>query len=144
MKRFKSIFLVLVIMLLSLGLASNTYARERNGSSRDRDCGYGSRGYRNGRDNNGGSRGPKLNYDGKTSGLGRKLGGIAGAGGSIGGAIGGPGGKIAGGLVGEALGSKAGDAWERRANRGAHDKWNNKGRKDRGYGGGWRFSDEID
>ena len=43
MKRFKSIFLVLVIMLLSLGLASNTYARERDGSSgRDRDfnCGY--------------------------------------------------------------------------------------------------------
>ena len=129
MKRFKSIFLVLVIMLLSLGLASNTYARERNG-----------------RDNNAGSRGPKLNYDGKTSGLGKKLGGIAGAGagGSIGGAIGGPGGKIAGGLVGEELGSRAGDAWERRANRGAHDKWNNKGRKDRGYGGSWRFSDEID
>jgi len=68
----------------------------------------------------------------------------AGAGGSIGGAIGGPGGKIAGGLVGEELGSRAGDAWERRANKGAHDKWNNKGRKDRGYGGGWRFSDEID
>ena len=146
MKRFKSIFLVLVIMLLSLGLASNTYARERNGSSRDRDLDYGSRGYRSRRDNSGGWGGPKLNYDGKTSGLGKKLGGIAGAGagGSIGGAIGGPGGKIAGGLVGEELGSRAGDAWERRANRGAHDKWNNKGRKDRGYGGSWRFSDEID
>ena len=121
MKRFKSIFLVLVIMLLSLGLASNTYARERNG-----------------RDNNGGSRGPKLNYDGKTSGLGRELGGI------VGGAAGGSKGGLAGGYIGGKIGSRAGDAWERRANRGAHDKWNNKGRKDRGYGGGWRFSDEID
>ena len=73
MKKFKSIFLVLVIMLLSLGFTSTTYARERNGSSgRDRDRDYGSRGYRNGRDNNGGSRGPKLNYDGKTSKLRRK------------------------------------------------------------------------
>ena len=139
MKRLKSIFLVLVIMLLSLGLASNTYARERAGEN-DRE--HSSRRSRGGRDNSGG----RLDYDGKTSGLGRKLGGIAGAGagGSIGGAIGGPGGKITGGLVGEELGSRAGDAWERRANRGAHDKWNNKGRKDRGYGGGWRFSDEID
>ena len=126
-------------MLLSLGLASNTYARERAGEN-DRE--HSSRRSRGGRDNSGG----RLDYDGKTSGLGRKLGGIAGAGagGSIGGAIGGPGGKITGGLVGEELGSRAGDAWERRANRGAHDKWNNKGRKDRGYGGGWRFSDEID
>lgn len=33
MKRFKSIFLVLVIMLLSLGLTPSVYARERNGSS---------------------------------------------------------------------------------------------------------------
>lgn len=139
MKRFKGIFLVLVIILLSLGLASNTYARERAGEN-DRE--HSSRRSRGGRDNSGG----RLDYDGKTSGLGRKLGGIAGAGagGSIGGAIGGPGGKITGGLVGEELGSRAGDAWERRANRGAHDKWNNKGRKDRGYGGGWRFSDEID
>ena len=130
-------------MLLSLGLASNTYAGERNGSSRDRDLDYGSRGYRSRRDNSGGWGGPKLNYDGKTSGLGRKLGGIAGAGagGSIGGAIGGPGGKIAGGLVGEELGSRAGDAWERRTNRSAHDKWNNKGSKGNGS---WRFSDEID
>ncbi|ATV07126.1 hypothetical protein CS401_06410 [Fusobacterium vincentii] len=124
--------------MLSLGLASNTYARERNGSSRDRDRDYGSRGYRNGRDNNGGSRGPKLNYDGKTSGLGRELGGI------VGGAAGGSKGGLAGGYIGGKIGSRAGDAWERRANRGAHDKWNNKGRKDRGYGGGWRFSDEID
>ena len=135
MKRLKSIFLVLVIMLLSLGLASNTYARERAGEN---DCEHSSRRSRGGRDNSGG----RLDYDGRTSGIGKKLGGIAGAG--AGGAIGGPGGKIAGGLVGEELGSKAGDAWERRANRGAHDKWNNKGRKDRGYGGGWRFSDEID
>ena len=139
MKRLKSIFLVLVIMLLSLGLASNTYARERAGEN-DRE--HSSRRSRGGRDKSGG----RLDYDGRTSWIGKKLGGIAGAGagGSIGGAIGGPGGKIAGGLVGEELGSRAGDAWERRANRGAHDKWNNKERKDRGYGGGWRFSDEID
>ena len=32
MKKFKSIFLVLVIMLLSLGLTPTTYARERNGN----------------------------------------------------------------------------------------------------------------
>ena len=133
MKRLKSIFLVLVIMLLSLGLASNTYARERNGSSRDRDRDYGSRGYRSRRDNSGGWGGPKLNYDGKTSGLGKNLGRLGGAKGGL-----------AGGYIGGKIGSRAGDAWERRANRGAHDKWNNKGRKDRGYGGGWRFSDEID
>ena len=106
-------------MLLSLGLASNTYARERNGSS--------------GIDNSGG----RLDYDRRTFGIGKKLGGIVGAGG----AIGGSGEKIAGGLVGEELGSRAGDAWERRANRSAHDKWNNKGSKGNGS---WRFSDEID
>ena len=131
MKRFKGIFLVLVIMLLSLGLASNTYARERAGEN-DRE--HSSRRSRDGRDNSG----DRLDYDGRTSGLGRELGGI------VGGAAGGSKGGLAGGYIGGKIGSRAGDAWERRANRGAHDKWNNKGRKDRGYGGGWRFSDEID
>ena len=131
MKRFKSIFLVLVIMLLSLGLASNTYARERAGEN-DRE--HSSRRSRGGRDKSGG----RLDYDGRTSGLGRELGGIVGS------AAGGSKGGLAGGYIGGKIGSRAGDAWERRANRGAHDKWNNKGRKDRGYGGGWRFSDEID
>ena len=131
MKRLKSIFLVLVIMLLSLGLASNTYARERAGEN-DRE--HSSRRSRGGRDKSGG----RLDYDGRTSGLGRELGGI------VGGAAGGSKGGLAGGYIGGKIGSRAGDAWERRANRGAHDKWNNKGRKDRGYGGGWRFSDEID
>ena len=79
MKRLKSIFLVLVIMLLSLGLASNTYARERAGEN---DCEHSSRRSRGGRDNSGG----RLDYDGRTSGIGKKLGGIAG------------------GLVGEELG----------------------------------------
>ena len=130
MKRFKSIFLVLVIMLLSLGLASNTYARERNGSSRDRDLDYGSRGYRSRRDNSGGWGGPKLNYDGKTSGLGKNLG-----------RLGGGAGAAAGKALGGYLGGKAGDSWERRTNRSAHDKWNNKGSKGNGS---WRFSDEID
>jgi len=118
-------------MLLSLGLASNTYARERAGEN---DCEHSSRRSRGGRDNSGG----RLDYDGRTSGLGRELGGI------VGGAAGGSKGGLAGGYIGGKIGSRAGDAWERRANRGAHDKWNNKGRKDRGYGGGWRFSDEID
>ena len=131
MKRLKSIFLVLVIMLLSLGLASNTYARERAGEN-DRE--HSSRRSRGGRDKSGG----RLDYDGRTSGLGRELGGIVGS------AAGGSKGGLAGGYIGGKIGSRAGDAWERRANRGAHDKWNNKGRKDRGYGGGWRFSDEID
>ena len=131
MKRFKGIFLVLVIMLLSLGLASNTYARERAGENNRE---HSSRRSRDGRDNSGG----RLDYDGRTSGLGRELGGI------VGGAAGGSKGGLAGGYIGWKIGSRAGDAWERRANRGAHDKWNNKGRKDRGYGGGWRFSDEID
>lgn len=131
MKRFKGIFLVLVIMLLSLGLASNTYARERAGEN---DHEHSSRRSRGGRDNSGG----RLDYDGRTSGLGRELGGIVGS------AAGGSKGGLAGGYIGGKIGSRAGDAWERRANRGAHDKWNNKGRKDRGYGGGWRFSDEID
>ena len=131
MKRLKSILLVLVIMLLSLGLTSNTYARERAGENNRE---HSSRRSRDGRDNSGG----RLDYDGRTSGLGRELGGI------VGGAAGGSKGGLAGGYIGGKIGSRAGDAWERRANRGAHDKWNNKGRKDRGYGGGWRFSDEID
>ena len=131
MKRFKGIFLVLVIIFLSLGLASNTYARERAGEN---DCEHSSRRSRGGRDNSGG----RLDYDGRTSGLGRELGGIVGS------AAGGSKGGLAGGYIGGKIGSRAGDAWERRANRGAHDKWNNKGRKDRGYGGSWRFSDEID
>ena len=131
MKRLKSILLVLVIMLLSLGLASNTYARERAGENNRE---HSSRRSRDGRDNSGG----RLDYDGRTSGLGRELGGI------VGGAAGGSKGGLAGGYIGGKIGSRAGDAWERRANRGAHDKWDNKGRKDRGYGGGWRFSDEID
>ena len=141
MKRFKGIFLVLVIMLLSLGLASNTYARERAGEN-DRD--YGSRGRSSSRREK--ESGPRLNYDGRTSGIGNRVGGIAGtaAGGAIGSRIGGSKGGFAGGFIGGELGGKVGDSWERRANRGAHDKWNNKGRKDRGYGGGWRFSDEID
>ena len=133
MKRFKGIFLVLVIMLLSLGLASNTYARERAGEN-DRD--YGSRGRSSSRRER--ESGPRLNYDGRTSGIGNRVGGIAGT------AAGGAKGGFAGGFIGGELGGKVGDSWERRANRGAHDKWNNKGRKDRGYGGGWRFSDEID
>ena len=139
MKRFKGIFLVLVIILLSLGLASNTYARERAGEN-DRE--HSSRRSRGGRDNSGG----RLDYDGRTSGIGNRVGGIAGtaAGGTIGSRIGGAKGGLAGGYIGEKIDSRGGDSWERRANRGAHDKWNNKGRKDKGYGGGWRFSDEID
>ncbi|WP_339011266.1 hypothetical protein LDK02_08520 [Fusobacterium animalis] len=130
-------------MLLSLGLASNTYARERAGEN-DRD--YGSRGRSSSRRERERESGPRLNYDGRTSGIGNRVGGIAGtaAGGAIGSRIGGSKGGFAGGFIGGELGGKVGDSWERRANRGAHDKWNNKGRKDRGYGGGWRFSDEID
>ena len=130
MKRFKGIFLVLVIILLSLGLASNTYARERAGEN-DRE--HSSRRSRGGRDNSGG----RLDYDGRTSGLGKNLG-------RLGGRYGGGAGSAARKALGGYLGGKSGDSWERRANRGAHDKWNNKGRKDKGYGGGWRFSDEID
>ena len=130
-------------MLLSLGLASNTYARERAGEN-DRD--YSSRGRSSSRRERERESGPRLNYDGRTSGIGNRVGGIAGtaAGGAIGSRIGGSKGGFAGGFIGGELGGKVGDSWERRANRGAHDKWNNKGRKDRGYGGGWRFSDEID
>ncbi|MFA1735479.1 hypothetical protein ACDQ56_09825 [Fusobacterium animalis] len=140
MKRFKGIFLVLVIMLLSLGLASNTYARERAGEN-DREHSS-RRSSRGGRDNSGG----RLDYDGRTSGLGKNLGRLGGGalGGALGGRYGGGAGSAAGKALGGYLGGKAGDSWERRANRGAHDKWNNKGRKDKGYGGGWRFSDEID
>lgn len=130
-------------MLLSLGLASNTYARERNGSSRDRDLDYGSRGYRSRRDNSGGWGGPKLNYDGKTSGFGSRVGGHLGglAGGALGGKYGGTGGMVGGSIAGAEIGSKIGDRLERNGNRIAHDKWNNKGSKGNGS---WRFSDEID
>ncbi len=133
MKRFKGIFLVLVIILLSLGLASNTYARERAGEN-DRE--HSSRGRSSSRREK--ESGPRLNYDGRTSGIGNRVGGIAGT------AAGGAKGGFAGGFIGGELGGKVGDSWERRANKGAHDKWNNKGRKDKEYGGGWRFSDEID
>lgn len=133
MKGFKGIFLVLVIILLSLGLASNTYARERAGEN-DRE--HSSRGRSSSRREK--ESGPRLNYDGRTSGIGNRVGGIAGT------AAGGAKGGFAGGFIGGELGGKVGDSWERRANKGAHDKWNNKGRKDKEYGGGWRFSDEID
>lgn len=133
MKRFKGIFLVLVIILLSLGLASNTYARERAGEN-DRE--HSSRGRSSSRREK--ESGPRLNYDGRTSGIGNRVGGITGT------AAGGAKGGFAGGFIGGELGGKVGDSWERRANKGAHDKWNNKGRKDKEYGGGWRFSDEID
>ena len=127
--------------MLSLGVGSTTYARERNGSSRNRDKEYTSRGYRE-KDrscNSGGWGGPKLNYDGKTSGLGKNLGRLGG--GALGGKYGGGAGSAAGKALGDYLGGKAGDSWERRTNRSAHDKWNNKGSKGNGS---WRFSDEID
>ena len=128
-------------MLCCYWVASTTYARDRNGGN-ERD--YASRGRSSSRRER--ESGPRLNYDGRTSGIGNRVGGIAGtaAGGAIGSRIGGSKGGFAGGFIGGELGGKVGDSWERRANRGAHDKWNNKGRKDRGYGGGWRFSDEID
>ena len=136
MKRFKGFFLFLVIMLLSLGIASTTYARERDGSSRERDGeNYGSRGYRSRSDYDSGWYGPKLNYDGKTSGIGRELGGyiVGSAGGSIGSHIGGPAGGAAGGIAGAYYGGRFGDAWERRANSGAFDKWNRNGRRGRSW-----------
>lgn len=144
MKRFKGFFLFLVIMLLSLGIASTTYARERDGSSRERDWeNYGSRGYRGRSDYDSGWGGPKLNYDGRTSGIGRELGGhivgsaagaIGGAiGGSAGGVAGGPAGGAAGGIAGAYYGGRFGDAWERRANSGAFDKWNRNGRRGRSW-----------
>ncbi len=136
MKRSKGFFLFLVIMLLSLGIASTTYARERNGSSRDRDLGnYGSRDYRSRSNHDSGWGGPKLDYDGKTSGIGRELGGIVGgtAGGAIGSNFGGAAGGVAGGYLGGKFGERAGDAWERRANRGAFDKWNRNGSRGRSW-----------
>ena len=145
MKRFKGFFLFLVIMLLSLGIASTTYARDRNGSGGWEN--YSSRGYRSrrDRDSDSGWGGPKLNYDGKTSGIGRELGshivGSAGAtlggalGGSAGGVAGGLAGGMAGGIAGSHYGGRFGDAWERRANRGATDKWNRNGSR----GHSWRL-----
>ena len=68
-------FLFLVVILLSLGVGSTTYARERNGSSRNRDKEYTSHGYRE-KDrsrNSGGWGGPKLNYDGRTSRIGKNF-----------------------------------------------------------------------
>ena len=133
MKRFKGFFLFLVIMLLSLGIASTTYARDRNGSGGWEN--YSSRGYRSRRDSDSGWGGSKLNYDGKTSGIGRELGGIVGdvAGAAIGNNFGGPAGGYLGGKFGGKLGERAGDAWERRANRGAFDKWNRNGSRGRSW-----------
>ena len=136
MKRFKGIFLFLVVILLSLGVGSTTYARERNGSSRN----YTSRGYyeKNRSRNSGGWGGPKLKYDGRTSGIGRDLGGVIGgaAGGAIGSRFGGSKGGLAGGYLGGKIGERAGDAWERRGNKSAYDRWNSRGSK----GHSWRMS----
>ena len=125
-------------MLCCYWVASTTYARDRNGGN-ERD--YASRGRSSSRRER--ESGPRLNYDGRTSGIGNRVGGIAGtaAGGTIGSRIGGAKGGLAGGYIGEKIDSRGGDSWERRANRGAHDKWNNKGSKGNGN---WRFSDEID
>ena len=103
MKRFKGIFLVLVIILLSLGLASNTYARERAGEN-DRE--HSSRGRSSSRREK--ESGPRLNYDGRTSGIGNRVGGIAGtaAGGTIGSRIGGAKGGLAGGYIDEKIPGK--------------------------------------
>ena len=100
--------------MLSLGVGLTTYARERNGSSRDRDKEYTSRGYRE-KDrsrNSGGWGGPKLNYDGKTSGLGKNLGRLGGGalGGALGGSYGGGAGSAAGKALGGYLGGKARDS----------------------------------
>ena len=86
----------------------------------------------------GGWGGPKLNYDGRTSGIGRDLGGVIGdaAGGAIGSRFGGSKGGLAGGYLGGKIGERAGDAWKRRANRGTHDRWNSRGSK----GHSWRMS----
>lgn len=128
--------------MLSLGVGSTTYARERNGSSRNRDKGYTSRGYRE-KDrsrNSGGWGGPKLNYNGRTSGIGGDLGGVIGgaAGGAIGSRFGGSKGGLAGGYLGGKIGERAGDSWERRGNKSAHDRWNSRGSK--GYS--WRMSND--
>ena len=131
MKRFRGFFLFLVIMLLSLGIASTIYARDRDDDQRF------DRYEREERRNERGFGGSKLEYDGRTSGIGRKLGSHIGgpAGGSIGSYIGGPVGGGAGGIAGAYYGGRAGDAWERRTNRYAHDRWNSRGSK--GYS--WRF-----
>lgn len=122
MKRFKGFFLFLVIMLLSLGVTSIAYARDRNGSG--------------GRDNEVWG-GPKLSYDGKTSGFGRDMGATIGlvSGASIGGIKAGSIGAAVGGRYGERFGGIFGDKLERYGNKIAHDKWNSKGSKGRS----WRF-----
>ena len=129
-------FLFLVVILLSLVVGSTTYARERNGSSRNRDKEYTSRGYRE-KDrsrNSGGWGGPKLNYDGRTSGIEKNLG--RGIGGAVGSKYGGKTGEIAGRAIGGYAGGKAGDSLERRGNKNAHDRWNSRGSK----GHSWRMS----
>lgn len=139
MKRFKGFFLILVIILL-VGLSSNAFAG-RNGGGRDDNWGRSlsrSNRARAGRDkNSGGFGGPKLGYDGKTSGFGSRVGGHLGglAGGAIGGKFGGGFGMAGGSIAGSEIGSKAGNKLERNGNRIAHDKWNSRGR----HGNtGWR------
>ena len=125
MKKYKSLVLFLIVVL-SLGISSNIYGRERNGSSgrerEDRGYGYGSRGDRDrksGKERNYGSR---LEYDGKTTGIGR----------GVGSAIGGRYGRETGSRVGGELG----DRLERQSNRMTHDRWNDRGRKGNS---GWRL-----
>ena len=135
MKRFKGFFLFLVIMLLSLGIGSTIYARDRDDDQRfDR---YEREEQREEQRNERGFGGPKLGYDGRTSGIGRELGGyiVGSAGDAIGGYIGGFAGGAAGGFAGAYYGGRAGDAWERRTNRYAHDRWNSRGSR----GHSWRF-----
>lgn len=141
MRKFK-VFFLLTVFILSFGLTSNVYARERNGSKRE-EKEYISRGCRNKRKKEK-NYGPRLDYDGKTSGIGSKIGGHLGGlvGGTLGAKYGGTRGMIGGSIAGGEIGSKIGDRLESHGNRHAHNKWNSRGRK--GHSG-WRFSlDEVD
>lgn len=81
-----------------------------------------SRGGRSSRNSNR-TKSDSLKNDGRTSGIGREIGG------AIGGHF--------GGIAGEHIGRNIGDRLEKNGNRHAHDKWNSRGRK--GHSG-WRFS----
>lgn len=107
--RWKSLFMI-SLFALSLGnlniAEAAKFGKNKNRSSSDR-----------------------LKYDGKTSGIGKEIGGAIG--------------DKFGGRIGGKVGEKIGDKLEKKGNERAHDKWNNRDRR----GTSWRVSllpDDLD
>ncbi|MDY2573553.1 MAG: hypothetical protein SOW67_05680 [Fusobacterium necrophorum] len=119
--------LIVLTLLFTLFFNSSILeAKERTGERSDRTS---SLAHSNKKER---ERREKLEYDGKTWGLGKTIGG--GIGGGIGGYAGSKFkspieksfGGFAGAEIGSRIGGRLGDRWERRTNQYSHDRWNNR------------------